>query len=384
MTEMIFAARYLIELPYVLNIPDGDYDFLYENNHLRLTVHNDYYALFKDANLFPQTLLIGTRDQLLPHNTNDRGIIKCRTVISLAHGWECFDLLEISREELTNSIRSQIRNGDDFPSVEDAEMHLSIMSEQEIDKKILLERKIKTAREIFPPKRSEECIGIINHFIKQYRVAFKDQFADEISLYQLGSGFTNGVLQEHYCDGIKISAIPIVGVITPLMRQSWYKHDESLIEDFKRRLMSDGFNEHPELLLIRADNFVHKGAFRSAVIEASAGLESYILRQLINAFHRNGIDECETKETLNKNWKFEDRCKKLFKQLFNISVPEIAALEWQHANKNRKELRDKIAHTSHEPTEKETKEFIKSINLLIEKIDSYFKLNDESNESKKL
>ncbi|EMD9177433.1 hypothetical protein VWS60_003308 [Cronobacter turicensis] len=381
---MIFAARYLIELPYVLNIPDGDYDFLYENNHLRLTVHNDYYALFKDANLFPQTLLIGTRDQLLPHNTNDRGIIKCRTVISLAHGWECFDLLEISREELTNSIRSQIRNGDDFPSVEDAEMHLSIMSEQEIDKKTLLERKIKTAREIFPPKRSEECIGIINHFIKQYRVAFKDQFADEISLYQLGSGFTNGVLQEHYCDGIKISAIPIVGVITPLMRQSWYKHDESLIEDFKRRLMSDGFNEHPELLLIRADNFVHKGAFRSAVIEASAGLESYILRQLINAFHRNGIDECETKETLNKNWKFEDRCKKLFKQLFNISVPEIAALEWQHANKNRKELRDKIAHTSHEPTEKETKEFIKSINLLIEKIDSYFKLNDESNESKKL
>ena len=31
MTEMIFAARYLVELPYVLNIPDGDYDFYYLN-----------------------------------------------------------------------------------------------------------------------------------------------------------------------------------------------------------------------------------------------------------------------------------------------------------------------------------------------------------------
>nr|WP_249824213.1 hypothetical protein [Escherichia coli] len=384
MTEMIFAARYLVELPYVLNIPDGDYDFLYENNHLRLTVHNDYYALFKDASLFPQTLLIGTREQLLPHHTNERGIMKCRTIISLANYWECFDLLEISHEELINSIRNQIRKEDNFPSVEDAEMLLSKMSQQDIDKKIELERKIKTAREIFPPKRSEECIGIINHFIKQYRVAFKDQFADEISLYQVGSGFTNGVLQEHYCDGIKISAIPLVGVITPLMRESWYKHDESLIDNFKKRLMSNEFNEHPELLLIRADNLVHKGAFRSAVIEASAGLESYILRKIINAFHRNGINECQTKETLNKNWKFDDRCKKLFKQLFNISVPEIAPLEWQHANKNRKELRDKIAHTSHEPTEKETKEFIKSINLFIVTIDSYFKKINESNESKNL
>ncbi|EPN4503189.1 hypothetical protein ACT1UA_004098 [Citrobacter freundii] len=384
MTEMIFAVRYLVELPYVLNIPDGDYDFLYENNHLRLSVHNDYYALFKDAYLFPQTLLIGTRDQLIPHHTNDRGIIKCRTIISLANVCECHGLSEISQEELINSIRSQIRKGDNYPSEEDAELHLSTMSQQEIDKKIELERIIKTARAIFPPEKSGECIGIINHFIKQYRVAFKDQFADEISLYQVGSGFTNGVLQEHYCDGIKISAIPLVGVITPLMRQSWYDHDESLIEDFKRRLMSNGFNEHPELLLIRADNLVHKGAFRSAVIEASAGLESYILRQLIDAFHRNGINECLAKETLNKNWKFEDRCKKLFRQFFNISVPEIAPFEWQDANKNRKELRDKIAHTSHEPTEEETKAFIKSINLLIEKIDLYFKINHQSNESKNL
>lgn len=107
------------------------------------------------------------------------------------------------------------------------------------------------------------------------------------------------MLQEHYCDGIKISAIPLVGVITPLMRESWYKHDESLIDNFKKRLMSNEFNEHPELLLIRAYNLVHKGAFRSAVIEASAGLESYILRKIINAFHRNGINECQTKETLN-------------------------------------------------------------------------------------
>ncbi|MFP1454795.1 hypothetical protein ACLB1O_14010 [Escherichia coli] len=100
--------------------------------------------------------------------------------------------------------------------------------------------------------------------------------------------------------------------------------------------MSNEFNEHPELLLIRADNLVHKGAFRSAVIEASAGLESYILRKIINAFHRNGINECQTKETLNKNWKFDDRCKKLFKQLFNISVPSMAPLEWQHAKQTGK------------------------------------------------
>ncbi|MBQ0345908.1 hypothetical protein J7T14_10780 [Citrobacter freundii] len=378
---MIFGARYLVELPYVLNIPDGEYEFLYENDHLRLTIHNNYYALFKDANLFPQTLAIGTRDQLLPHNTNDRGMMKCRTVISLGSVFECFNLSEISEEELINTIRSQIRRGEEFPSKEEAKKHLSTMSQQEIDNKINSERIIKTAREIFPPTQSQECIGIINHFIRHYRVAFNDQFADEISLYQAGSGFTNGVLQEHYCNGVKVSAIPLVGIITPLMRQSWFNHDDTLIEKFKCRLMTEGFSDQPELLLVRANNFVHKGALRSAVIEASAGLESYILRLLIDAFHNEGYDERQVKEALNKDWKFEDRCKKLFKKFFNISVPEIAQLEWQIANKYRKELRDKIAHTSHEPTETETKEFINSISSLISKINEFFKEDIQSNES---
>ncbi|EOM7933139.1 hypothetical protein ACNCR0_003181 [Escherichia coli] len=381
---MIFAARYLVELPYVLNIPDGIYNFIYEHTELCLTVHNDYYALFKDAYLFPQTLLLGTKEQLTPHILNDRGIMKCRTVISLASVAECAVLSELSEEEFINTIRSQIRSGDNYPSEDEAKEHIATMDNLDIEKVAKLESIKKTAREIFPPKQSEECIGIINHFIKQYRVAFNDQFADEISLYQAGLGFTNGVLQEHYCDGVKVSSIPMVGIITPLMRNSWYNHNEIQIEDFKRRLMTDEFNEHPELLIIRANNLVHKGALRSAVIEASAGLESYILRLLINELNKKGHDECETKAILNKNWKFEVRCKQLFRQQFNISVPEIAQLEWQTANENRKNLRDKIAHTHHEPSESETKNFIESISLLIAKIEGYFKEKDQTTLSKNL
>ncbi len=75
--------------------------------------------------------------------------MKCRTIISLANYWECFDLLEISHEELINSINKLRMKEDNFPSVEDAEMFLSKMSQQDIDKKIELERKIKTARIYF-------------------------------------------------------------------------------------------------------------------------------------------------------------------------------------------------------------------------------------------
>lgn len=372
MAQMQFAARYLMELPYVLNIPDENYYFLYENTQLCITVNNNFYALYRDANLFPQTLLIGKKEELMPHQTSERGIFKCRTVLSLMSITDHSVLEEISEEEFINCIRSRIRKGDNFPSTEDAQKHLASLNREEIDAIELSEKIIKTARKIFPPTQSEECIDIINHFIKHYRVAFNDQFADDISLYQLGSGFTNGVLQEHYCDGVKISSAPIVGIIPPLMRNSWFNHQDILIEKFKTRLMTDNFDDQPELLLLRASNLLHKGALRSAVIEASAGIESFILRLLIKAFDRLGYDEGETKEILTKNWKFEDRCKKLFREHFGISVPEIAPLEWQKANKNRKELRDKIAHTSHEPSEKETKDFIESINQLVHKINVFF------------
>ncbi|MDM2834899.1 hypothetical protein [Citrobacter sp. Cpo091] len=370
---MIFSARYLVELPYVLNIPDGVYDFLFEDTLLHITVNNDFYALYVDAALFPQTLLIGTREQLQPNLIAGRGIMKCRTIVTLASTYECETLDEISRDEFINSVRSQIRTTDSIPSEEDAEKFLASISQTEVDNKIELERIKKTARTIFPPTQCEECIGIINHFIKHYRVMFKDPFADEISLYQVGSGFTNGVLQEHYYNGNKVSAAPMVGLIPPLMRSSWFNHNEELVEHFKNKLMIGHFNEHPELLILRATNLMHKGALRSAVIEASAGLESYVLKLLLDALTTKGHNEEETKKLLSDNWKFDDRCKKLFKYCFNASIPEIAKLEWQIASKNRKELRDKIAHTSHEPTENETKNFISSITLLVEKIENHFK-----------
>lgn len=369
---MIFAARYLIELPYVLNIPDETYEFRYENAHLCLTTNNNYYALYKEAYLFPRTLMIGTREQLTPHYKNDLGMMKCRTVISLASIIDHPELLDISSEELLQSLRSKIIQSEHYPSLDDAKNHFATLSQEQKDSLIRSERIIKTSRELFPPKNSEECIGIINHFIKHYRVAFNDQFADEVTLYQLGSGFTNGVLQEHYCDGVRVSAMPLVGNIMPLIRESLRTHEENLINDFKARLMTDGFHDHSELLLIRANNFVHKGALRSAVLEASAALESYVLRLLINEFNFKGLDEQETKAILTKHWKFEDRCKILFKKNFKQSVPEIAPLEWQIANENRKNLRDKIAHTAHEPTETEAKNFISSVSDLMKKINHHF------------
>jgi len=368
---MIFAAKYLIELPYIINLSDGDYDFKYEDALIRINVDNNLYALVRFVNSCQLTAAIGLKEDLLQHSTEQLSLIKARTIVSFIDGYEVGELESISEQELLDYLRRIMPKAIDYPTEEEAKEILQGLNENQ--KKDLINRAgiEKTAGMLFPATSAMPCIDVVNNFIRHYSVHFGDHFAEEISLYQVASGLTNGIMLQLFCDNEMISSIPIVGLFPPILRNTLFVHDEEKTNAFKKVLINSHFNKQSELLLIRAKNLKTKGAFRSALLEASASLENYVRLLLIHKMKESGLSDGDIESTLTKFNNFEDRCKKLFKSNFLKSIPEISPLEWQHVKTDRDNIRHKTTHTSHEPTEKEVGMTICHIENLIVKVNSY-------------
>lgn len=368
---MIFAAKYLIELPYVINLSDDDYDFKYEDSLIRMNVNNNLYALVRFVNSCQLTAAIGLKEHLLPHLTESLSLVKARTIVSFISAYEVSELESVSEQDLLNYLRRIMPMGNEYPSEEKVKETLQNLNENQ--KKDIINRAgiEKTANMLFPATSAMPCIDVINNFIRHYSVHFRDHFAEEISLYQAASGLTNGIMLQLFCDNDMISSIPIVGLFPPILRNTLFVHDEEKTNAFKKVLTNSHFNKQSELLLIRARNLKTKGAFRSAMLEASASLENYVRLLLIHKMKENGLSDSDIESTLTKVNKFEDRCKKLFKSNFSKSIPEIAPLEWQCVKTDRDNIRHKTTHTSHEPTEQEVGLTICNIEKLIVKVDSY-------------
>ncbi|RAR65411.1 hypothetical protein C7420_11820 [Pantoea ananatis] len=371
---MILTAKYLIELPYILNLEDGDYDFSYKDVVITININNNLYALASVVNSLQLTSAIGTREQLLPHSTNLLPLIKTRTIVSFNRSYYVHELDQIERQDLINSLRSRLFEGNKYPSDEDAQIRLNSLTESQLDdleKSVRLE---KTFHKFFPPKLAEPYIDLVNCFIRQYSVHFKDHFAEEVSLYQAASGLTNGIMIQFYCDHHMITAIPVVGsLIPPLLRNTLYTHKENETETFKKVIMSGEPEDSSSLLLIRAKNLLTKGAYRSATLEASASIENHIRIKLIEAMSLKGSSEKDIETELSINHSFDSRCRKLFKKYYSKSVPEISPKEWQMVKHDRDSVRHKTTHTSHEPNKTDVEEMINHIENLIPKIDEYIK-----------
>lgn len=366
---MIFYARYLIELPYVLNLADGDYDFRYENAIIRMNISNNLYALVSISNQIPFTGAIGTKEQLIPLLADNFSLIKAKTIVCFNSAVEALKLESISHDELIDAMRTLLRIGNEYPTKDEGEKKLLELNETQLKELQEHEIKLKTARKYFPPSSAPQCIDLVNHFIRRYSVHFKDHFAEEISLNHATSGVTNGVMLQLFQGNKMLSSTPTVGLFPYLLRGPLFTHDENKTEVFREELLKLDLNLQSALLLIRAKSLKAKGAFRSATIEAAAAIENYIRLNLIKKMRAEGIGEKDIESSLASNHLFEVRCKKMFKQFFSMSVPEIAPFEWQEVKKDRDSIRHKTAHTAHEPSENEVDTMISNIESLIEKLE---------------
>ena len=202
---------------------------------------------------------------------------------------------------------------------------------------------------------------------------FQDHFAHEISINQLAfNDFIPGVqcLVVDATNGEILDRVNRIEQCTPILRGEWWKHAEDKTQRFKSAIALGQECDSVVILQVRAWNFLTVGAFRSAIIEASAALETCVARKIRK--HMLAVGESEpaisTFLTQEYNWRFEERAKKMLKEKTGVSAADIDPVLWQAVQDRRKNYRDKIAHSDKEPDEQDAKDTVKIFIALIDLI----------------
>jgi len=373
-----FTQMLVCELPFILNLPTEGYPVKIDGKEMQLLVGQDYYALFKRARpigFVPRDAIarlgVNSWDTALPLHT----IILYQESVVVPYE----DSLKIGESEIKNILRSEeirrwvlnLQN-----RLEDSELD-RIVSEKfsELDA-IQYQHyvKIALAWENQPSiERQDFFVKCVNYLIKSYMAYFRDPFAHEITLNRLASGdFIPGVqcLVVDTKSGNILYGVNRIGHAPPILRSQWAEHPENIIQKFKHTISLGQVNDPVALLQVRSYHFIHIGAYRSAIIEASAALETCVARKIRKYMLAAGESEPDVCTFLRQrgNWRFEERAKKMLKEKTGVSAADIDPVLWQEVQDRRTNYRDRIAHSDKDPNEQEAKDTVKIFLALIDLI----------------
>jgi len=344
---------------------------------MQLLVKQNYYAFFKSAQrvgYFPEDELVhrdeNSYDIAFPLHT----IIEYRESVIIPPS----DITEIGESDIKTILqieaiteRQNIQNG-----FEDGEIDRIVSTKfSELDKtKRQRCVRIAIAQKNQPPhKLKDSFIKCVNYLIKSYMAYFRDPFAHEVTLDRLASGnFIPGVqcLVIDTQTGEELYKVNQIEHGPPVLRGEWHKHPDGETQRFKS-IISQGQESDPVILLqVRAQHLLLIGTYRSAIIEASAALETCVTKKIKKYMCAAGESESGIDTFLSQkyNWRFEERAKKILKVKTGMSAADIDQTVWAKVIEARDNFRHRIAHSYKEPEEQEAKETVKIFFTLIDLI----------------
>lgn len=364
---MHFNHSLLVELPYTLNVPAGNYDVSLPAGLQTLQIVHGLYAgsdsCFENGgniaiaskesvrSAFPETKQLSLLQLRTVVNRSYERVLEPAALVSPNQG----DLLdEITRNLISNRLSENA--GDQLMA--EAKVKLDGMDANEKAKLFQSCSLRLTARQLFPLALGDEFVQALNTFIRQYMVILQDFFVEELTLHQIASTNIGGVQITTICDGVVIDASRTVGKVPPIMRTPWFVHPSEKIELLKNNLRTQPITDAIALLGIRAKMLAERGAFRSAIIEAAAAMETSIARRLVAGLITQGHSHDGAVAHLHKTQRFSERCKTMFQSVIGKSLAAENNTLWNRVVTHRDKLRHKIVHSDEEPTEAETKKVI--------------------------
>ena len=369
---MILERKITAELPFSLNLPEGSYDVNLENTTISLLLLQNRIAL-AIGNEAKQT---GWR-----FYTAEQAIEKAKSAEWPVAQIELHTIVECS---FTQEINDPGEGHRDWPEAQD-EMVRALLTSDEAqglagealtalatqrltessDEHAASLARIGRIRKLLKYHYDENIGAIavfyeaVNHLLKHYMVVFNDRFVEEITVHHLQLRLANGPLVRDYADGQLIQDYPYSLYVPFFQSGPWFKHPEEETERFQKSLASGSDADPVQLLLVRARSLHMRGAFRSAVLEASGAFEVSVRLACIHGLRQQGINDATIDNHLVKQWKLEDRCKKLMERACGFRVPDLDIDLWQRFLQLRDKTRNTVAHTEHEPTDEDAEEIIK-------------------------
>lgn len=367
------------ELPFMLNLPSEPFQVNVDGNTTTLLVQQECMALLKgkEAKLigyFPISLVPQIDPGLFDVPICLRTIIQTTEIVEIP----ITQLTSVTKEERQFVIEAnlQAKYIANHPSPSEiafkCDQFTQLASEQYngLDEQTkLLFAKMHIAKNLYRTLPAQDnFVKCVNFLVKSYMSYFKDPFAHEVSIDTLASGDNIRGIQCIVCDTDSseiLYRVHRIGKFPPITRKPWITHPENRIDEFRSRLHTSMDVDSVSLLQARSHHFIIVGAFRSAIIEASAALEICVAKKIRNYMTNKAKTDKVITEFLRKNWRFEERAKTILKQETGISACELDSNLWKKICDARSDYRDRIAHSDKEPDAQEAKDVVKLFDDMI-------------------
>ena len=369
---MKFIHKQFAELPFVLNIPADTYIVRVDNTiDLPVRVHHNLYAGAPGAIEYPAPVAIGEKQALiaaLSHNAT-YSMLQLHTVVSIEKETilSPADLHAPTQDELVDEytrklIMQRPVSGADSSTGDvlrgEARDQLAALGTEESERFRRGAMMRLTARKLYPHSEGDQFLRAINRLLRAYMADIEDFFAEEVTLHQVGGTTPRGVLRITECDGIVVDSVNLIGKIPPAMRQPWFVHSSDRVVEMKAHLAAGGEPDAVTLLSTRSKGLLERGAYRSAIIEAGAALETAVARRIVRDMVASGTPETDALKYLHENQRFSDRCKIILKSTSGKSIPELDNTLWARVVQHRDDYRHKIAHSDREPSRQDAENVV--------------------------
>lgn len=364
---MKFEVLFFNELPYVLEIPDGDYEITTKTGPITLTVSSEKYKLHRApfAQYAGKYTIVADEKTLqeiiVQEKLSNYAFDNCKTFISCVVAKEKDitddDIEAITEEQCVNRIQTILlrkkaeHSGGDMKEAAKEEFN-KMLPQQIIDikKNICYD---KTFQEI-------NCIydyyEALNSLIKQYRFLRK-----HIWVYKLDENILEGTSIVCLLNGQEFNSFKFAGLV-PSILPFKKKYPELSAEEtavYKQRLLQQFEIPISDELLLAARGLWYRLEYRSAIIESSAALEVAVEKKLIEKMTSQGMNDADIRIELAKTeTNFNQRCDVFLKRYTGQSFVVDNATLWNKIDIHRKNYRHKIAHSDVKPDKKKTEEII--------------------------
>jgi hypothetical protein len=355
--EQIVLTRVIQgELPFTLNLPDGTYPVQIDGAAYPVGIRQNLLAVADG----PDELQFGTEADLRPH-FGDRWAAsfkhELRTVVSNLRQVKIprANLPVPTDDTLIASAMFHLMYGDPREGARrpdqvelDARQWLDGLEAGAREAFIADTRVRMAASELYQPKEVVYFVGAINTLIRLYMARFGDQFVQEVTEDMFSSTTARCLNITLYHNDRPFQVMRCFAGMGPYISpRPWRRHPEADITDFRTKLQTFPDPDPVALLHVRARSMLLRGAYRSAMLEASAAFDLCLLRKIRNGLAAKGKTDMEIEQLLEEKERYEDRAKSLLKQATGKSAPEVNNARWERFRQDRKK-RGAIAHSANE------------------------------------
>lgn len=372
---MEITRHILCELPFILNLPAGDYDVPLPSGVMTLQVIHGLFATHLAHQQFAiasaEAIRTGIPNYQRYHHQPLRTVLRHTLRVDVPQE----QLPACGEAELIEDITAEaIRDlrGEGGPEGADAEgrRRLEALGAEERERRCLHGAVRRYTNGLLPNHR--EFLDAINVLIRLYMQRFNDFFVEGIGLHQLASQFPLlGVYIEVVFGGEIIEHHGVVGLVPPIMRGPWFEHPADNVERFRTDLAAGIAPDPVGLLGVRARSLLLRAAYRSAIVEASAALDLSLSRKIRQGFRLQGVPDKEIDTRLggSVNQRFDERAKRILRDATGKSAADFDNSLWERVNEHRKTLRQGASHGEAEPTEVEARAVVDDFLALVQHIE---------------